>query len=476
MRFRDIGISRPRILVVAVNQGGSYPGNPGELALDDELTDIWRELLVMAPHHDFELIPARAATVDDLMRLLIKLNPTVLHFAGHGVAGDRRTRPPPGRCRDIEPPSGDRGGGILLLGERGHPQLVTASALAEMVVCTAPSARLLLLNACYSAAQAEVLSGAVDAVITMNGAIRDASARSFAAAFYRALGHRLPLGVAFSQAKATLAGKGCDDDLPRLHTRNGLRPDDIVLTESPGTDPITPRRYELDSGRMRRIVRRQAERGCLVGVALALAVVAAAAYTLSLIQAGGHANDTRDKTVPVARSPDADPPRSEIAPPAMEQPRTQEAQGPSPRVQVDAPPDPARRETAAPHHPQPQKSRRAANHPPLLSTPPKAKQLDDSSSLGELDRQTVRRYIGHHRDRIRYCYEAQRMARPTLAGTVNAQFFITPQGTVASSTASGLDEQVDRCVAGVIKDIEFPRSGIGVQVSYPFSFVPSGDG
>ncbi len=68
------------------------------------------------------------------------------------------------------------------------------------------------------------------------------------------------------------------------------------------------------------------------------------------------------------------------------------------------------------------------------------------------------------------------MASPTLAGTVNAQFFIAPQGRVVSSSASGLDEQVATCVASVIKDIEFPSSGTGVQVIYPFHFVPNDEG
>ena len=58
-----------------------------------------------------------------------------------------------------------------------------------------------------------------------------------------------------------------------------------------------------------------------------------------------------------------------------------------------------------------------------------------------------------------------------------AQFFISPTGTVTTSTASGLDGAVASCVAGVIKNIEFPKpkGGGGVQVkSYPFEFRPSG--
>lgn len=208
LRTRNIASSRPTILAVALDLGRANPAGaaPGELALDHELADIWHELRVMAPRHDFEVVTARAATVDDLMWLLMKLKPTVLHLAGHGVAGGRGAPAPSANCRDAVP-AGDDHSGILLLDQLGEPQPVPAQALAQMITSTAPDVRLLLLNACYSETQAEALSGAVDSVIAMSGAIRDDSARSFAAAFYRGLGNRESVAVAFSQASGQLRGR-----------------------------------------------------------------------------------------------------------------------------------------------------------------------------------------------------------------------------------------------------------------------------
>jgi hypothetical protein len=70
-----------------------------------------------------------------------------------------------------------------------------------------------------------------------------------------------------------------------------------------------------------------------------------------------------------------------------------------------------------------------------------------------------------------YCYEKQLLVNGNLAGTVSTQFFISPEGTVARADASGVDPEVAGCVAGVIKDIEFPkpRGGGGVQVNYPLT-------
>jgi hypothetical protein len=59
---------------------------------------------------------------------------------------------------------------------------------------------------------------------------------------------------------------------------------------------------------------------------------------------------------------------------------------------------------------------------------------------------------------------------------VKTQFFITPNGNVASSVGSGVDPNVASCVAAVIKAIQFPKpkGGGGVQVNYPFTFRSAG--
>lgn len=95
---------------------------------------------------------------------------------------------------------------------------------------------------------------------------------------------------------------------------------------------------------------------------------------------------------------------------------------------------------------------------------------------GDLDKAIIRRYIKRNIQKISYCYEKQLLAKPSLAGTVQAQFFISPTGSVTSSQGSGLDPEVAGCVADVIRGIEFPKpkGGGGVQVNYPFNFRPAG--
>jgi outer membrane biosynthesis protein TonB len=95
---------------------------------------------------------------------------------------------------------------------------------------------------------------------------------------------------------------------------------------------------------------------------------------------------------------------------------------------------------------------------------------------GDLDKAIIRRYIKRNIQKITYCYEKQLLAKPGLSGTVATQFFITPNGNVATASGSGVDPEVANCVAAVIKGIEFPKpkGGGGVQVNYPFTFRPAG--
>jgi len=93
-------------------------------------------------------------------------------------------------------------------------------------------------------------------------------------------------------------------------------------------------------------------------------------------------------------------------------------------------------------------------------------------SDGGLDKAVIRRYVRRQLDKIRYCYEKELLAQPGLAGTVSTEFLIEPDGTVSSSTAQGMTEAVDSCVADVLSHIAFPaaQTHMPTTVHYPFSF------
>lgn len=221
------------ILFVAAN-----PRDTDQLALQDECAAIERELRMTAGRDDFELRPRWAVSVDDLMRHLNELSPTVVHFSAHGTRGPASAPHVDGTLhRDIESPLE---GGIVLQ-DQARSQHVSVHALATMIACASRSTRLVVLNACYSAVIADSLCDVVDCVVGIDGPIEDSVARSFAVAFYRALGNRCAVGNAVDQATATLRAKRQPDHLIACRTRDGISADETFLVAaSRPSDPREP--------------------------------------------------------------------------------------------------------------------------------------------------------------------------------------------------------------------------------------------
>ena len=218
------------ILFLAANPLGT-----DRLALDEECAAIERELRMTPGRDDFEFRSKWAVSIDELMRHLNELQPAIVHFSGHGSTGEiGNPHARGGPHRDIETA---RGAGFFLQDQHGA-QYVSEQALAKVIASTALSTRVVVLNACFSASVAESLRHVVDCVVGMDGAVGDDAARTFAVAFYRALGNRRSVGNAVAQAGAALAAKQLPDDLPVCRTRDGLNADQIFLsTSGPRPDP-----------------------------------------------------------------------------------------------------------------------------------------------------------------------------------------------------------------------------------------------
>ncbi len=93
---------------------------------------------------------------------------------------------------------------------------------------------------------------------------------------------------------------------------------------------------------------------------------------------------------------------------------------------------------------------------------------------GELDKSLIRRVLRRHRAQLTYCYEKQLLATPELAGVVDTEFLIAPDGHVQSASAAGVAEPVARCVKDVIESLEFPHSNGNTLVHYPLTYRPAG--
>jgi hypothetical protein len=211
-------MTRSVILLLAAD-----PARTDVLALEQERAILERELRLTPGSEDFELRSRWAATPGDLARHLLELQPTIIHFWGHGSAG------------------------IILEGGEPGSRPVAPAELTEIIGAAAGTARLALLTACYSQPQAAALRDAVGCVIGMRGTIDEDAARAFAIGFYRALGHRRSVGNAYEQARGMLAGRKLEPDAePRYLVRAGIDLDAMLLGGAASPSPGAPAaRYEL---------------------------------------------------------------------------------------------------------------------------------------------------------------------------------------------------------------------------------------
>lgn len=134
--------------------------------------------------------------------------PTIVHFCGHGGPD----------------------GSLTIRDQDGHAYDMAPKGLAKLLALQKSTTRLIVLNACFSNALADLLIADVDCVIGMRIEVADDAAILFAQVFYGALFDGSSLGEAFATATAVVGARYCDEsDIPVLRARVGVDPDSIRL-------------------------------------------------------------------------------------------------------------------------------------------------------------------------------------------------------------------------------------------------------
>lgn len=161
-----------------------------------------------------------AVRLDDPAGILLRHHPQVVHFSGHGA----------------------KSGASVLVGGDGQAKEVPTGALAGLFRVLKDNVRVVLLNACYSAAQAKAIVKEIDCAVGMSRAVQDDHAIAFAAEFYQALAYGRSVQEAFDLGVVRLVGEGVADakQLVKLHKRKGVRPADVVLVGGPPAPPPSP--------------------------------------------------------------------------------------------------------------------------------------------------------------------------------------------------------------------------------------------
>lgn len=199
-----------KVLFLAAN-----PAISSRLALDEEARSIEHKVRDAKYRDSVDMRTRWAVRPDDLQQALLEIEPSVVHFSGHG------------------------GGPLGILMHSSDPakeSLVSAEALADLFRVLKGGIRVVVLNACYSETQARAIVAEVDFVVGMSDSIGDEAARVFAAAFYRGLAFGHSVGKAFDLGmnELKLMGLNHDVSIPQLLVRPGVDAGTTVLvTGSP---------------------------------------------------------------------------------------------------------------------------------------------------------------------------------------------------------------------------------------------------
>jgi CHAT domain len=211
----NVPMKKHIILFLAANPTGT-----DLRALDREARAIRAELKRSGHRNRFEFETRWAAEPLDLLRELRELRPTVVHFSGRGGHG-----------------------GLFFQAADGSVQVTSTAAVAETFGSVGSSVKLVVLNACYSHAQADALLAHVECVVGMDGAIHDDAARSFAIGFYGGLGEHESVAAAHRQGRAAISLAALPDAArPQLKAREGFDADRMILAAlSPPALGASPR-------------------------------------------------------------------------------------------------------------------------------------------------------------------------------------------------------------------------------------------
>jgi hypothetical protein len=179
------------------------------LHTDREARDIQEALRQSEFREQFELRQEPAVRIGDLQRCLLQHRPDILHFSGHGEDG-----------------------ALLLEGRNGEIIPLSGSNLSRLLSVLKDRTRCVLLNACYSALDAQSIAGEIASVIARPDVIDDRAAILFATYFYQALAFGRSVKTAFDLACLQLRMEGWEDEAHPVLLAQWSDPAEILFAES----------------------------------------------------------------------------------------------------------------------------------------------------------------------------------------------------------------------------------------------------
>lgn len=182
----------------------SNPKDIHQVKLDKELSAIDAKIQLGTHRDSFDLRSQWAVTPDALQEALLRFRPHIVHFSGHGSDKEE----------------------IVLQDAARKSKPVGKQALTDLFRILKDNVRVVVLNSCFSRAQAEAISQTIDFTVGTSKAVKDSAAIGFAAAFYRALAFGRTVREAFRLATNQLQLSSIEgSDILHFFVRPGADPD-----------------------------------------------------------------------------------------------------------------------------------------------------------------------------------------------------------------------------------------------------------
>jgi hypothetical protein len=175
------------------------PSDLTRLRLGEEAREIHEKLRLAKQRDRFELHQRTSVRPEDISQALLDVKPTIVHFSGHGTST----------------------GAICVEGKSGEALPIEPLALGLLFEQFAEQVKCVVLNACYSEAQANAIVKYVEYVAGMSQAIGDKAAIAFAVGFYQALGAGRGIEEAYKLGCVQIRLQGIPENLtPVLKKKN----------------------------------------------------------------------------------------------------------------------------------------------------------------------------------------------------------------------------------------------------------------
>jgi AAA-like domain/CHAT domain len=235
-----------KILILAAN-----PIDSVRLSLEREVSEIRTTLQLSKNRDRFEIAARGSVRPNELQQYLYDLQPQIVHFSGHGLGSliadneqlsSRKFTPI--LDDDLQPQ------GLMFEDDNGRSKVVSGVALANLFDLFRDQVVCVVLNACYSAQQAQEIVKYIPYVVGMNRAIGDLAARKFSQGFYRAIWDNRSIEEAFLSGKNAIELDGIPEDLTPVLLKRDLpkagqsESPDISIVENSGSFYIVRTRLE----------------------------------------------------------------------------------------------------------------------------------------------------------------------------------------------------------------------------------------